>query len=146
MNICCFASPITSLGSGQFWVNITIIETIPKDNSSFSVLFGGLYHFPLPIVIKKDGAPASCRLDNPSDTGSGSVWTCMDSDARFRIDTNPGGLDPVILKLSTPLSGICRDQSFCSSGNYSSPQDPNSDKPSSDDSKISLGALGTVIS
>ena len=145
MSSCCFQSPIAYLGSGQYWVNISVFDSNQLENNSFSVLFGGLYHFPLPIVVDNYDKPAPCRLDNPNDLDSGSMWTCIGSDSRFRIDTNPKGNDPSIVQLSTKASGACNGRAVCTSTlgqEANNGTQPNDAMPNN--GKVSLGALGSV--
>lgn len=113
------------------------------ENNSFTVLFGSLYHFPLPIVIDQYQKPAPCRLDNPNDLDSGSMWTCMGKEARFRIDTNPKGVDPVVHQLSTKSFGECYGRPVCTStiDDRTTEVNPSRDQ---EENKVSLGALGTV--
>ena len=83
---CCFESPITPLGKGQFWINLTIVESnATSDPFSFSLSFATVYHFPSPIALNEKEQPASCRLLNPSDIDQGSQWACVGDKVRFRV-------------------------------------------------------------
>lgn len=145
MSSCCFQSPIIYLGSGQYWVNITVFESNIMENNSYTVLFGGLYHFPLPIVVDQNGNPAPCRLDNPNDLENGSMWTCTGKESRFRIDTNPKGVDPIIHQLSSKFSGDCSGSPVCTSTLESGSNGTGSDQSPEENHKVSLGALGNVF-
>lgn len=114
------------------------------ENNSFTVLFGSFYHFPLPIVVDQNENPAPCRLDNPNDLETGAMWTCMGKESRFRIDTNPKGVDPVIHQLSTKYSGDCYGRPVCTSTIDPNPNGAASELSPQEDHKISLGALGRV--
>ncbi len=119
-----------------------MFESNVMENNSFTVLFGALYHFPLPIVIDQYQKPAPCRLDNPNDLDSGSMWTCTGNEARFRIDTNPKGVDPVVHQLSTKSSQECYGRPECTSTIDTAPNEPENEFQ--EENKVSLGALGTV--
>lgn len=142
-SVCCFESPITNLGRGQFWVNLTLVEVpIPEHPSSFSLSFASPYHFPSPIAIGVDDQPASCRLMNPSAAKEGSEWTCIGSEVRFRVDTNPENMDPLITQLTTNTSGICKGAAFCPLLLHPAGNDVIVPSPE-DNNQISLGLLGT---
>ena len=111
---CCFESPITKLGVGQYWVNISVIESdLSLTQDTFSMAFGSVYHFPPPIAIDNRNQPAACRLMNPTDIDKGSEWTCVGKAVKFRVDTTPYNQDPIVTQLSTNASGTCKGQAFC---------------------------------
>lgn len=66
----------------------------------------------------------------------------MGKESRFRIDTSPKGVDPVIHQLSTNLSGDCYGRPICTSTLESN--GPGSNDAPEENHKVSLGALGMV--
>jgi hypothetical protein len=123
-------------------VNITVFEETPPANGSFSFSFGAQYKFPPPIAVDQNQVPASCRLLNPSQADKGSEWTCQGRDARFRVDTGPDDKDPIINQLFSSSNGICDGKADCGT-QTKGPGSGSNPVPPPDDTKISLGLLGT---